>query len=144
MRPSLGVEIPQELRVRMSPAKLVVGGADDVVAKIGFAIWGDPDWRQYFYVTWDEDTRDQGTLSISVGLKFLRDSQAIVSAKAKLKTTKPPYEVGADSKEVYMWRTIAATDIVTLGPAMRELIRTWADSWKHAGGLKPFLTAGGQ
>src|ERR1019366_3025813 len=137
---SMAVHIPKELKFRLHPSKIGTGEADGVNAKIGFAIWGDPDWRQYFYVNWDEGTGAEKTLSLSVTVKFLRDMQAPVLAKAKVKTTKVPFQIEVEGKEVYIWRPIAQSDIVSLGSTMREMLKVWADAWRDAGGLKSFLT----
>jgi hypothetical protein len=146
---AMGVNISKNLKLRLKPtARIGVAGTDGVNAKIGFAIWGDPDWRQYFYVSWNEDLGKQDLVSLSVTLKFMRDSQSSVAATAKSKLeaakskqkAKLYYQIDADAKEVYLWRDIPQKDLESLSSMMREMLRVWADTWRAAGGVKPLLT----
>ena len=140
----MGVRIPAELKTRVTPSKVDAGGGDGVSAKVGFAIWGDPDWRQYFYLDWDDETQETGTLSISVSLKFLQDPNGPSQSKARLRAPQQPYVIDAAGKEVYMWRRFAQDDLVNLDTVLSNLIRAWADAWREMGGIKPFLEGAGR
>ena len=102
--------------------------------RIGFAVWADPDWRQYFYLRWGKDK-----LSISVSLKFLRNPNGPSAALGKLKMAHSGIKIKTVGKEISVEQIILLSEIGALSKTMSDLIRAWADAWRAIGGVKALL-----
>lgn len=120
-----------DLKGRAKPSSIHPdnAGADGVRAQIGFAIWGDPDWRQYYYLTWEKSG-----IWISAGIKF-KDESAAAKIVSSVRQHGEGELIWQDGHIVGIKQKLDPEEILELQSRMSDLLTRWERLWRSIGGI---------
>jgi len=129
---ALGTLSPSDLRGRANPSSIHpdAQASDGIEAKIGFTLWGDPVWRQYYFVTWGKNG-----LSLSASIKFLKNSDANDKVSTALHAHGFEKKIYHNSNRVGIFCTINPDELVDLPKHMNALLIDWSTFWNSVGGI---------
>lgn len=127
-----------DLKGRATPSSIHPdsAGIDGTKAQIGFAIWGEPDWRQYYYVTWNKSG-----VSISARIRFKREQSAVARTVSALRRHGLGDMLWQDGNVVGIAQKVEPEDLPQLHARMNDLLSRWTKFWESAGGIDGCLHA---
>ena len=125
-----------DLKGRATPSSIHPDsvGTDGVEARIGFAVWGEPDWRQYYYLSWDKSG-----MWVSARIRFKKDEEAAARTVTALRKHGFGEALWQEGKDVGIAQKLEPEDLPHLPARMNDLLIRWTKFWASVGGIDACL-----